>query len=160
MLNNKLAAKLVALLLEKNLQISQAESCTGGLLSKYITDQPGASSAFECGIVSYSGAIKHRILGVSMDAIRQYGEVSEEVACQMADGVRCLSGADIGIGITGIAGPGGGSAEKPVGLVYFAVSYAGQCIAHRLELFDCRNRSEIREQTVTEVLTSVLNLIK
>lgn len=159
-MNNQLSKQLVSLLIEKKLKIAQAESCTGGLLSKYITDQAGASSVFECGVVSYSGRIKHQLLGVSEQTISAHGEVSRETALEMADGIRSVSASDIGIGITGIAGPGGGSAEKPVGLVYFAVSYQGTCDAVRLELFDLKSREAVREQTVSEVLRYVINLIK
>ena len=159
MTNYELSHKLVSVLLEKELEIAQAESCTGGLLSKYITDQPGASSIFQCGIVSYSGAIKHKLLGVSSETLRTYGEVSAETAREMATGIRRLACSDIGVGITGIAGPGGGSKEKPVGLVYFAVSYLDACEVVRLELFDLKSRDEIREKTVKSVLEYLLSII-
>lgn len=159
-MNNVLAKELVSLLREKKLKIAQAESCTGGLLSKYITDQAGASEIFECGIVSYSGRIKSKLLGVSEETIKAHGEVSEETALEMAAGIRAVGTADIGIGITGIAGPGGGTAEKPVGLVYFAVSSGNSVEAVRLELFDCKDRSEVREKTVENVLRYVIRKIK
>ncbi len=152
MTNNELSAHLVAILREKGLEIAQAESCTGGLLSKYITDQPGASQVFQCGVVSYSGKIKHQLLGVSNETICSYGEVSAETALEMASGIRRLAGSDIGVGITGIAGPDGGTKEKPVGLVYFAVSDQKFCEAVRLELFDLKTRYEVREKTVQSVL--------
>lgn len=157
--NQELSFQLVQKLLSGSLEIAQAESCTGGLLSKYITDQPGASQVFQCGVVSYSGEIKHRVLGVSYETIKQHGEVSAETALEMAEGVRRLAGSQIGVGITGIAGPGGGSKEKPVGLVYFAVSYEDRCEAVRLELFDLKTREEVREKTVQSVLEYLLRLI-
>ncbi len=147
------------LLQEKQLKIAQAESCTGGLLSKYITDQPGASAVFECGVVSYSGAIKSKVLGVSEETLQVHGEVSRETALEMAKGIRKVAQSDIGIGITGIAGPDGGTPAKPVGLVYFAVAYRDHCEAVRLELYDLKSRQEIRERTVCEVLQYVINLI-
>ncbi len=159
MCNNELSGQLVSLLIEKGLQIAHAESCTGGLLSKYITDQPGASQVFQCGVISYSGLIKHQVLGVSAETLAQFGEVSAQTALEMAEGVRCVAQSDIGVGITGIAGPGGGSKEKPVGLVYFAVSYGDQCEATRLELFDLKSREEVREKTVRSVLEYLLKII-
>lgn len=160
MTNNELSARLVSRLLEKGMEIAQAESCTGGLLSKYITDQPGASQVFQCGVVSYSGKIKHQVLSVSSETLRVYGEVSAETAREMAVGIRKLASSDIGVGITGIAGPGGGTKEKPVGLVYFAVSYGDQCEAVRLELFDLNSRQEVREQTVRSVLEYLLSILQ
>ncbi len=159
MMNQELALELVRKLQDHHLEIAHAESCTGGLLSKYITDQPGASRVFQCGVVSYSGKIKHQILGVSQETINQHGEVSAETALEMADGVRRLANSQIGVGITGIAGPGGGSKEKPVGLVYFAVSYRDHCEAVRLELFDLKTREEVRETTVQSVLEYLLKII-
>ncbi len=129
-----LQAAVVALLRERGLKPATAESCTAGLLSKRITEIPGASEVFECGVTSYANRIKHELLGVSEQTLREFGAVSEPVACQMAEGVRRLAGADIGVGITGLAGPGGGSTEKPVGLVYVALSTAGGTEAKRLML--------------------------
>lgn len=114
--------KLVELLKKYGLKISLAESCTGGFAAKRITDISGASSVFDCGIVSYSNEIKNKILGVSNDDLKAFGAVSEPVARQMAEGVRRLSGADYGVGITGIAGPLSDSTNKPVGLSFVAVS--------------------------------------
>lgn len=104
--------------------LATAESCTGGLLAKRITDQPGASDVFGYGMVTYANEAKERLLGVSHDVLCAQGAVSPEVARAMAQGVREYSGADYGIGITGVAGPGGGTPQKPVGLVYIALSDA------------------------------------
>ena len=104
--------------------LATAESCTGGLLAKRITDQPGASDVFGYGMVTYANEAKERLLGVPHDALCAHGAVSPEVARAMAQGVREYSGADYGIGITGVAGPGGGTPQKPVGLVYIALSDA------------------------------------
>ncbi len=151
---------VVQYLIQNGMTIATAESCTGGLLAKYITDQPGASQVFECGIVSYSGRIKHQILGVSNETLKAYGEVSEQTAIEMASGVRAVAKSDIGVGITGIAGPTGGSKEKPVGLVYFAVNFKGDCQGYRLELFDAASRDEVRERTTQAVFECVINKIK
>ena len=112
---------LVQTLAEKKLIAATAESCTGGLVSAAITDISGASAVFAGGVCTYTNALKTKLLGVSEDTLATVGAVSAETAQQMAKGVRTLTGADIGVGITGIAGPGGGSDEKPVGLVYVAV---------------------------------------
>ena len=119
-----LQAAVVALLREKKLTVALAESCTGGKVAAAITDIPGASDVFGCGVCAYSNAIKQKILNVSAKTLAGHGAVSAETAREMAAGVRALSGADIGVSITGIAGPGGGSAEKPVGLVWFGVDCA------------------------------------
>lgn len=104
--------------------LATAESCTGGLLAKRITDQPGASDVFGYGMVTYANEAKERLLGVPHDVLCTHGAVSPEVARAMAQGVREYSGAHYGIGITGVAGPGGGTPQKPVGLVYIALSDA------------------------------------
>ncbi len=158
--NLELSQELVALLNEKGMEIAQAESCTGGLLSKYITDCAGASNVLQCAVVSYSGAIKHRVLGVAQKTLETYGEVSAETALEMAEGIRKLANSDIGVGITGIAGPGGGTPQKPVGLVYFAVSYGDDCKAIRLELYSLNSREQVREATVHAVLEYIISLIK
>ena len=109
--------------LEKaNMKVATAESCTGGLISKLLTDEPGASAVFDCGVCSYANIIKENILGVSGEDLREKGAVSPEVAAQMAQGVRKLAKADLGLSTTGIAGPSGGSEEKPVGTVFIGIS--------------------------------------
>lgn len=113
---------LVALLKEKGLTLATAESCTGGLIAKRITDIPGASDVFGCGIVSYSNEIKKNILGVKEELLQKYGAVSEAVAASMALGAVKKSGAALAVSVTGIAGPGSDGTEKPVGLVYIAVT--------------------------------------
>ena len=113
---------LVLALKEKGLVAATAESCTGGLVSAAITGIPGASAVFAGGVCTYTNELKMKLLGVSAQTLEEKGAVSPDTARQMAEGVRKLTGADIGVGITGIAGPDGGSAEKPVGLVYIAVS--------------------------------------
>lgn len=119
---NCIEEAVVAMLKEHHLKVATAESCTGGLIAKRITDVPGASEVFECGIISYANEIKHKVLGVSKDDLNKYGAVSEPVAKQMAQGALKVSGADIAVSVTGIAGPDSDSTSKPVGLVYIGLA--------------------------------------
>lgn len=118
------------LLEEKKLKLAVAESCTGGLLSHRITNIPGSSKYFVCGVVAYSNAAKNYLIKVPEKLIEKYGAVSKQVAIAMAKGVRVISGADVGLGITGIAGPTGGTATKPVGTVHIALSSKNK-VLHR-----------------------------
>jgi len=115
--------KVGSLLAAKGLSLAAAESCTGGLIAKLITDVPGSSAYFLGGVAAYSNEVKIRVLGVDPGAVAKRGAVSRDVAEEMADGVRRLTGSDIGISTTGIAGPGGGSDAKPVGTVFLGLSY-------------------------------------
>lgn len=119
---NCIEEAVVAMLKEHHLKVATAESCTGGLIAKRITDVPGASEVFECGIISYANEIKHKVLDVSEDDLNKYGAVSEPVAKQMAQGALKVSGADIAVSVTGIAGPDSDSTDKPVGLVYIGLA--------------------------------------
>lgn len=110
------------LLRRRALWLSLAESCTGGLVSHRITNVPGSSEYYRGGVVAYSDAAKRSVLGVRHCTLRQHGAVSEQTAREMAEGVRCVLDADVGLAVTGVAGPGGGTAEKPVGLVFVAVA--------------------------------------
>ena len=113
---------VVELLRNNCLKATTAESCTGGLIAKRITDVSGASDVFDCGIISYANEIKNKILGVSEDDLKKYGAVSEPVARQMAQGALRVSGADVAVSVTGIAGPNSDGTDKPVGLVYIALA--------------------------------------
>jgi len=126
-----IATQLVAALAAKKLKITTAESCTGGLIAATITDISGSSAVFDRGIVSYANSAKMELLGVSKATLNKYGAVSEQVAREMAEGARNAAGADIAISATGIAGPTGGTPEKPVGLVHIAISNANGTEAHR-----------------------------
>ncbi len=148
------AKELVELLKDKNLKISAAESCTGGFFTKLITDVAGSSAVLDGSVVSYANEVKINLLGVSKENIERYGVVSEKVAIEMAEGIACLMKADIGVGITGIAGPGGATDDKPVGLVWTAVFYKGKIIAKKLMLQG--GREEIREKTCILVLDDVI----
>ena len=154
---NDLAYKVFFRLREKNLKISAAESCTGGLFTKLITDIPGSSEVLDLSIVTYANAAKVKFLGVSEKSIADFGVVSEEVAVQMARGICDAFGADVGVGITGIAGPGGGTAEKPVGLVWTAVCYEGRVYPKRLLLDG--DREAVRAGACAEIFKSLLEIL-
>ncbi len=112
---------LISRLEQNGMKVAVAESCTGGLISKLLTDEPGVSEVFDCGICSYANCIKEKLLGVDADSLKSLGAVSPQVAAQMAQGVRALANADLGLSTTGIAGPSGGSPEKPVGTVFIGI---------------------------------------
>lgn len=164
---NKLSADtlqedVVKKLMEKGLKVATAESCTGGLVSERITRVSGSSEVFDCGICSYANAIKHKLLGVSETTLTVLGAVSAEAAVQMAEGVKKLSGADIGVSTTGIAGPTGGTPEKPVGLVYVGVCTSREAYAIRLNLGGVNitnSRDYIRKVTSDAVLFTILDVI-
>ncbi len=137
--------ELVHLLMEMQMKAATAESLTGGMVSARITGVPGASGVFECGICSYSNRIKEEILGVSPQTLEVYTEYSAACAKEMAQGVRELSGADLGIATTGIAGPGGGTEEKPVGTVYVGISTKNDTKAYELHLGEDNSRERNRE---------------
>lgn len=158
--------KLVSLLICKNIKIATAESCTGGLLSKKITDVSGASKIFECGICSYSDKIKHNVLNVNNETLKLFTAVSEKTACEMAQNVRKLSGSDIGLSTTGYAGPLKNNPNETVGLVFVGVSFDSFCSAFKFDLSnqikglpENKIRNYIREKISTEALNLVFNLI-
>jgi nicotinamide-nucleotide amidase len=121
-IDTTLASALVGRLRENGKTVATAESCTGGLIAKRITDVAGSSEIFGYGCVTYANEAKMKLLSVKEESLKAYGAVSEQTASEMAMGVRALSGADVGIATTGIAGPGGGTAEKAVGLVYLGIA--------------------------------------
>jgi PncC family amidohydrolase len=131
-----LAARVVAGLTERGLTLAVAESCTGGLIGSLLTDVPGSSACFLGAIVPYSNASKEALLGVPKTTMIQYGSVSAETALAMAIGVRERFEADIGVGLTGITGPGGGTAEKPVGLVHIAAAGPGGAVLQKRFVWD------------------------
>lgn len=154
-----LVKTLTRLLTQKQQCVTTAESCTGGMLAMFFTDQPGSSQWFERGFVTYSNASKQTLLNVPEDLIRQYGAVSIEVAGAMATGALKMSQADLSIAITGIAGPDGGSAEKPVGTVCFAWSYQGQTCAKQIH-FSPATRHRIRLLACEEAIQGSITLLK
>jgi nicotinamide-nucleotide amidase len=136
------------LLQERGATLALAESCTGGLLAKRLTDMPGSSAYFQEGLVTYSNESKERLLGVPHDLIMEHGAVSEPVAREMAEGARRVSGADYGLSVTGVAGPDGGTQEKPVGLVFVGISDSNNTFAEKLDLTAwARSRDSIRERS-------------
>lgn len=141
----ELEETLGKLLIEKGLTISTAESCTGGMIASKLVNYPGISSAFMESAVTYSNAAKIHRLNVSVATLEKYGAVSEETAKEMAFGIASTSGTDIGISVTGIAGPDGGTLEKPVGLVYVGLYLKGEIMAKELRLSG--DRYSIRSQT-------------
>lgn len=152
------SADVVQMLCARGYTIGLAESCTGGMLAAAITSIPGSSACFELGVVSYSNQAKNRLLAVSQAVLDECGAVSEETAAAMARGIRHLAQSDIGLAITGIAGPGGGSPEKPVGLVYIAITWNNFmiCTENRFS----GSREMVRQGTVNKALAMILALEK
>lgn len=146
-----LVATLADRLAVQNARIATAESCTGGWLAKCLTDRPGSSAWFEYGFVTYGNAAKLALLGVGESTLAAHGAVSEEVAEQMAIGARLASGAEIAVAITGVAGPDGGSADKPVGTVWLAWTGPGPVLEAELHRFG-GDRAAIRRQSVAAAL--------
>ena len=149
------------ILKEKNLTLAIAESCTGGLLGHTITSVPGCSDWFLGGVISYCNELKISLLNVFRETLVEYGAVSSETALEMACGVRLALSSDISIAITGIAGPGGGTNDKPVGTVFIALDFNEKTglmpMVQRLQLSG--SRAEIKEQTVSKVLASLLKAL-
>jgi nicotinamide-nucleotide amidase len=153
------AERISALLRAKHLTLVTAESCTGGLVAAAITEIPGSSEVLERGFVTYSNAAKESDLGVAAEILHRFGAVSEETARAMAEGALKASTANVSVAVTGIAGPDGGSAEKPVGLVHFAAARRGGKTLHRKFRFGALGRAEVRRRSVLEALALVDQLI-
>ena len=141
--------KVITQLIENNITISTAESCTGGSLGKIITSFSGVSAIYGYGFITYANEAKENILGVSHETLEKYGAVSSECAREMAQGARKVAKSDIAVSVTGIAGPTGGTKEKPVGLVYIALAHKDGVKVRKLNLSG--NRDEIRATTCREV---------
>ncbi|NBW07885.1 MAG: CinA family protein [Caulobacteraceae bacterium] len=150
-----LARAVIAAALENEIMIATAESCTGGLVAGTLTAIPGSSAAVDRGFVTYSNEAKAQMLGVPMDLILAHGAVSEPVARAMAAGAVAQSRASLAVSITGIAGPGGGSADKPVGLVHFAAACADG-VVHEERRFGDLGREAVRLESVRVALTLLL----
>lgn len=149
----QLARETGRVLLERKLTVATAESCTGGWIAKLMTDIPGSSAWFERGFVTYSNRSKREMLGVRADTLDFFGAVSEQVALQMARGALRHSCADVSVAVTGIAGPGGGSVNKPVGTVWVALADNNQVTAQKC--WFAGDREEVRRQTVAYALQLV-----
>lgn len=152
--DEELAQVVADRLMEQGLTLSSAESCTGGMFASTMTDIPGISQCFDRGLVTYSNQAKMEELGVSAGTLEKFGAVSEETALEMVEGLKRVSGSEVCISVTGIAGPGGGSEEKPVGLVYIGFSYGDKKICKKIQMRNV-NRSWNRHYT----LLCMLNVI-
>jgi nicotinamide-nucleotide amidase len=153
-----LAIKVGVALAQQGLLLATAESCTGGLLGQTITSIAGSSSWYDRGFITYATGSKHEMLGVSNSTLEQYGAVSEQTASEMAAGVITHSHAQVAVSITGIAGPDGGTAEKPVGMICFAWMMKDGLACAETRYFT-GNREEIRRRSVAEALQGVIDLL-
>ena len=150
------AEALLAACRAKQWRVTTAESCTGGLVAALLTEIAGSSDVVECGFVTYSNAAKAEMLGVDLGLIEAKGAVSEEVARAMAEGALARSGADLAVAITGIAGPGGATATKPVGLVHFGLATRGQPTRRLERRYGELGRGAVREAAVSDALGLLL----
>lgn len=158
MLNNDLSAKAeeaVSALRLKGLTLATAESCTGGLVSSYITAIPGVSEVFELGVTSYSCRIKHKILGIKLKTLKTHGAVSEATARQMAENVRKTANTDIGVSVTGVAGPDGSEGHKP-GLVFIGISGPNGTYVKQLSI-EPLGRDYVRKVAVLRLFELIIN---
>ena len=154
------ATALLDLCKARKLMVATAESCTGGLVAGALTDIAGSSAVVDRGFVTYTNEAKHQMLGVPSDTLNRFGAVSRETAEAMARGALRNANADIVVAVTGIAGPGGGSAEKPVGLVHFAAASRNGELNHRERRFGDIGRAEVRRLSVLEALAMLSELAK
>jgi len=154
------AIALLDLCKSKKLMVATAESCTGGLVAGALTDIAGSSAVVDRGFVTYTNAAKHQMLGVPNATIERHGAVSRETAEAMVRGALGHAHADVAVSITGIAGPGGGTADKPVGLVHFAAASRGGNLIHRERRFGDIGRGEVRRLSVLEALAMLTELAK
>ena len=154
----KFSQKIVKLLIKNRLKISFAESCTGGLLSSAITSISGSSKVFTLGLVTYSNQSKIKILKVSKNIIKKYGSVSYETCLSMVKNLNKISKTNISVSITGIAGPKGGTKQKPVGLVYIGIKKGNKTLIKKY-LFKNNKRSLIQKSTVKEALKLIQKII-
>lgn len=145
-----LEEKIILKLKEKGMHVTCAESCTGGMIAAALVNVAGVSEVFDAGFVTYANYAKHKILGVEEEALRTYGAVSRQVARQMAEGAAKQAGAEASVAVTGIAGPDGGTLEKPVGLVYIGCSVNGKIVV--TENHFKGDRMEVRKQTTKAAL--------
>ena len=153
-----LEEQVVDRLIEKNFHISFAESCTGGMCCGTIVNVTNASKVLDVSFVTYANEAKMKFLGVNADTILSHGVVSEEVAYEMAQGVCKTAGSEVGVGITGVAGPGGGTAKKPVGMVCFGFCINGQTVTYTKQFGEI-GRNQVRKSSVEFVLQTLLELL-
>lgn len=155
-----LEEELGKFLIENKLTVATAESCTGGLLSSKLTDVPGSSSYVKLNFVTYANEAKHEILGVSWDILNTKGAVSEECAEAMANGLYERTGCDVALCTTGIAGPDGGTKEKPVGLVYISVRYKSIVTIKEIRLSPNTERKKLKEEFAHQALKLALSVLR
>lgn len=155
---HSLVEELSLLLTQKNMRLATAESCTGGMIAAAMTDRSGSSAVFERGYVTYSNEAKIEELGVKSETIETYGAVSEQTAAEMARGALKHSHADIALSVTGIAGPNGGTEEKPVGLVYIGIALQNK-EAHIVKNNFDGDRTTIRQATVEKALELLIDTL-
>ena len=155
---SNLSLKIVKLLIKKKLTVSFAESCTGGLLASSITSISGSSKVFNMGLVTYSNIAKVKLLKVPKKTITKYGAVSYETCLSMVKNLSRISKSNISISITGVAGPNGGTKEKPVGLVYIGLKKGSKIIIKK-NLFKSKKRISIQKATVNQALKMILNIL-
>ena len=156
--NEGIEYRLMEEIISRGMTVSTAESCTGGMVASRLINYPGASEAFVNGFVTYTNESKHRLLGVSNDTLDKYGAVSPQTAEEMCRGAARAGGTNIGISTTGIAGPSGGSPEKPVGLVYIGVCINGNVTVKKLN--NKGSRQEIRAKSAEAVLNMLYDELK
>ena len=155
----KISQKIVNLLIKKKLNISFAESCTGGLLASCITSISGSSKIFTLGLITYSNQSKINILKVPKKIIMKYGAVSYETCLSMVKNLNKIAKTDFSLSITGVAGPRGGTKEKPIGLVYIGIKKGNKTLVKKFK-FKNKKRSSIQKATVNKALNLILSLIK
>jgi nicotinamide-nucleotide amidase len=154
------AIALLDLCKSKKLMVATAESCTGGLVAGALTDIAGSSAVVDRGFVTYTNEAKHQMLGVPNETLQRHGAVSRETAEAMVRGVLGHANADLAVSITGIAGPGGGSPDKPVGLVHFAAASRSGALVHRERRFGDIGRGEVRRLSVLQALSMLMELAR
>lgn len=156
---NELTARLAAVLESRTMMLATAESCTGGWVAKVCTDRPGSSKWFERGFVTYTNVAKQEMLGVNAATLESFGAVSEETVREMAEGALANSRAQVSVAISGVAGPGGGSPDKPVGTVWIAWALKGGLGTLTRNFLFSGDREAVREQAVIKALRGVLDVV-
>lgn len=151
--------KIAEILIKNGLTIATTESCTGGLLSSKLTDVSGSSAFVHLNFVTYANEAKHKILGVTLETLEKHGAVSEECALEMAKGLQRVTGADICVSTTGIAGPTGGSEDKPVGLMYSAIVYKDRAEVYKILLPSKYERTYMKQKFTEAVLKNVYTFL-
>ena len=156
-MNQNLPFEVLRQLRAQGKTLATAESCTGGLIGKLLTDVPGSSEAYMGGVISYTNGVKHRLLGVSEDTLRVYTAVSRQTATEMAKGAREAVCADVGVSVTGLAGPDGDGTGRPIGLVYIGLDMNG--FSYNQELHLAGSRAQIREDAARAIFEMLLTYL-